>query len=269
MNETGNCLPTVLELRNAIDSTSDNYILGYQSKEISHKLSFKNQQDIKYMIIGLWYLFVIENLPSTTKSIWAYEDKQIQLSDFIIGKMTVIKTWRKDWLFNDFNDFILDILKYEDLKTYLEIEGTLIMSSFRGRNWIEHLNNDEYQLKLENNIHQINDDLKCVELELYNQLIENDNLQSKIAQDAYHNLIQLVESEPQKYDLLLFRYEEIAFREAGCKFRNGKINKAAVYDFIHRLTGVNERTIEKRLDRHLMKKGLLRFKVKNNLKTDT
>lgn len=172
MNVILNNIPKVIDLRNKIDSISDSYIFDCKSNIFSQILSFKNRKDDRYIIIGLWYLFVIEDLPSTTKTIWAYEDKQIQLSEFIKGKMAITNTWKKGWLYKDFNNFVLNILKYEDLKTSLDIEGTLVMSSFRGRNWIERLNNDENRLILEKNIHLTNEELNGIEFELYKQLNE-------------------------------------------------------------------------------------------------
>lgn len=244
---------TVTELKTAIDTLfeelKDSQILGKIYEVIDVKYEYEKDE----IITGLLYYYVIEHLSSSTKTIWAYQDKLIDLPIYLEGKMYILRNWDHIVILNMFAEFIKNLKELQQLKDTYGIEGTINTYSHVGRDWIQKLLQDEQNI-LELNLTVANTDLKN---EINKLTTTNQELFEQTIKDEYDRVKKLVRDSPDKYDQILIRFEEIASREKGCRFKNGKINKAAIIEFIHRLTKKQKSTIKKRLERHLISKGQL------------
>lgn len=247
---------SVTDFQNEIARMFDAYLKANQNAEIGHLLKTEYDYEKNELIKGLWYIYVIEILPSNDLTIWAYEDNRIELQDFIKAKMGILKKWSKKDLFSSFNKYLISVSEIQNIRDIYNIEVSLRSYSTLGWEWLQKLQNDETK-KLNFASKKLGSKFKKLNIKKDQLISEKIELLKKLALDDYNRTIKLVEKEPQKYDQLVFKYEEIALREPNCKKSSGKPHLTNIISYIHKLTKKDKRTIAKRLERYRISKGQL------------
>jgi len=80
------------------------FILSNNLSEIKSVIEI-DAEDLKYTLQCVWYHFVFICLATTTKPIFAYQNNQISLQEFLAGKTWILVNWKEDILYKEFNFF--------------------------------------------------------------------------------------------------------------------------------------------------------------------
>jgi hypothetical protein len=210
-----------------IENLANLYIGTDYFTEIKKLFGNRKKYDIDNLVRGLWYAYVIIELPSRTGyTIVAYEGGWMNLEDMIAGKNWLLKNWSHESLFKGFNRKIGKDAKLTKLRDWYNVQSTYDFFATRGREWMERLHKDEKYL-----------------LEKENEL---------------SNAIRTVKRDWRQYRLLVCRYELIAQSEP-TKFikKNGSINITAIARYIRKTCGYKQNLIT-------IRQALYRFREKNN-----
>ncbi|HAY34051.1 MAG TPA: hypothetical protein PK605_05285 [Ignavibacteria bacterium] len=226
----------------------ENYIKGKSFLEIKHFLKVNKEFEVYDVIMGIWYYYVIWELPSNTYSIWGYLDKYINLEEFLYGKISIIKTWSLESIFEYFNNHLISFVKNEKLGEIWKIESSLLTMSARGRELIKNLHNDEKKLIAEKNRElAYNNEILVKDIEEKTYLLDKDEID---------RLIETVKKNPKRCTELSECYEFIAENYKGYKRKNGQPHYSKIAEFIYK-------KINKKVALTTIKKQIQRFRDKN------
>lgn len=202
------------------------YINDSSFLEIKKLIKVDKEFEIYDIIMGIWYYYIIWELPSNTYSFWAYKYKEIDLEKFIFGKISIIKAWSPESIFEYFNEHIRNFTKNEKLAEIWNIESSLMTMSAKGRELIKDLHNDEKKLITEKN----------VTLEISKNQLEKDNEEKSylLNKDEIERLIEIVKKDKNRCKELTAMYEYIAENYKGYKKKNGQPHFSKIAKFIYK-----------------------------------
>jgi hypothetical protein len=217
------------------------YLKGGYYLPIISDLNYKYNYERDDLLKGLMYYYIIIKLPTNTMTIWAYESKMIDLPEYLKGKLWVLMNWPEEDIFEHFNTFIQESVKYQAVRDTFGREGSLIAYSMWGKDWFTKLQADEN---------------KTVENELRKDL---DELRNDLERDYFDKDIEIVRKNPEKYNLLVSRWDEIAYRMPKCLNKNDKPNYSEIARYIRSICG------RKKITFGSIYQSIYRYRLKHDL----
>ncbi|RPI17168.1 MAG: hypothetical protein EHM58_10285 [Ignavibacteriae bacterium] len=250
---------TVQSLQDEIDKLSEDYYSSDFIEKVKPNFNCKYEYDLKNLIKGLWYYFVIWELPSRTGfTIWVYIDHGMTLEATIEGKIWLLKNWGKEDLFQRFNKYIGESTKNQKLRDMWNVESSYEHFATGGREWILKLHNDEKIL-----LYQKHLDLEDLSKEDRNKYEGRISELEKVQNEKMLELaINTVRQDENKYNLLIVRYKQIAETDPKFYKNNGEINLSEIARYIRKISSnkIKFRTIYQELYRFREKKNEIKRK---------
>lgn len=181
--------PTVQLFQNEINNLANKYKTSKFIDEIKGVLP--EDEFVKSdMIHGIWFYYAIYELPSKDSyTIHAYEDGVLTLEKIIEDKIWLFKNWGYEELFNGYNRFINETLKYKNLRKSWNTESELQSFATYGFESIMKLHNDE-------------------KIEIYQKLLALETV-SQLDKEDYQRKIQELIKEKQNLEISKIKYKDI------------------------------------------------------------
>lgn len=217
---------TVGDLEKEIDNLFDSYRKDPSIETTRSYFKTEKNYEFLELLKGIWYFYVIVEMPSNNMQVWGYTDKFISLAEFLEGKISIINSWDKEYIFDYFNDHIKKFVQYEELAARWKIESSLLTMSTTGREWLQRLHNDEKVELLHKNF-SLTSKLHILE-------IDNEEKTYQLDKDEFERLIEDVKKDKNNCKLLSSRYMYIANNYKGFIKSNGVPNYSQIAEFIYK-----------------------------------